>query len=101
MQMLGELALKGQTVVAVIHQPSYEILEHVHHIVIVRKGHLGFNGFGLAPLPQGGLEAAAELFRQTLPADWTNERPPGAAGRFDFIPPGKIEQKSCFASLLN
>jgi ABC-type lipoprotein export system ATPase subunit len=88
MQMLNRLACTGQTVVAVIHQPSYEILEQVHHILIVKAGRVGFNGFGLAPLDEGGLAAAADQFCDSLPLEWSSERPEGSGGRFNFLPPG-------------
>ena len=91
MQILHSLALKGQTVAAVIHQPSFEILTNVDHIIIVRKGRIAYHGYGLAPLRDDGDEtgeAAARRLRDSLPAAWTNDRPLGASEMFEFLPPG-------------
>lgn len=93
MSMLSELAGKGKTVVAVIHQPSYKIFRLVDHIMVLKKGgRIAVNGPGLNQAEGGAniQERVARVnraFVECLPREWTEQRV--SNGEFEFLEAGE------------
>ncbi len=91
MTLLKELAQKkGQTVVAVIHQPSYRIFRLLDHVMVLRKGgKVALNGPGLGASAsiQADSESNDELFVRSLPRAWTEKQV--SNGEFEFLPAGE------------